>query len=140
MRARYEHRGMRRGLRRCALFAALLLSAAGMTACTPPGLPAPITPSGPTSSPSSPPPAGTVVIGLDGLAGRITGFNPYSIADFSLASQAATSLVLPSAFVVGADGRPAADPDVVDAAVVTSQLPFTVTYTVDRKASWSDGT
>lgn len=111
-----------------------------MTACTPPGLPAPITPSGPTSSPSSPPPAGTVVIGLDGLAGRITGFNPYSIADFSLASQAATSLVLPSAFVVGADGRPAADPDVVDAAVVTSQLPFTVTYTVDRKASWSDGT
>jgi ABC-type transport system substrate-binding protein len=110
------------------------------TACTPPGLPEPIAPSGPTSLPSSPPPAGTVVIGLDGLAGRITGFNPYSIADFSLASQAATSLVLPSAFLVGADGRPAADPDVIDDATVTSEEPFTVTYTLDRKASWSDGT
>jgi len=110
------------------------------TGCTPPGLPEPIAPSGPTSIPSSPPPAGTVVIGLDGLAGRITGFNPYSIADFSLASQAATSLVLPSAFLVGADGQPAADPDVVDNAVVSSQQPFTVTYTLDRKASWSDGT
>ncbi|MET0863413.1 MAG: ABC transporter substrate-binding protein, partial [Nakamurella sp.] len=111
-----------------------------ITACTPPGLPDPITPSGPTSVPSSPPPAGTVVVGLDGLAGRITGFNPYSIADFSLASQAATSLVLPSVFVIGSDGRPAADPDVIDAASVTSQTPFTVTYTLDRKASWSDGT
>ena len=48
--------------------------------------------------------------------------------------------MLPSAFVVGADGRPVADPDVIDDAVVTSQRPFTVTYTVDRKASWSDGT
>ena len=38
------------------------------------------------------------------------------------------------------DGTAVADPDVVDAAEVTSQDPFTVTYTLDRKASWSDGT
>jgi ABC-type transport system substrate-binding protein len=90
--------------------------------------------------PGSPPAAGTVVIGLDGSAGRIAGFNPYAIADFSPASQAAASLVLPSTFVVAADGAVVADPDVIDAAAVTSQDPFTVTYTVDRKASWSDGT
>ena len=78
--------------------------------------------------------------GLDGSAGRITGFNPYAIADFSPASQATASLVLPSAFVVAPDGTVAADPDVIDAAVVTSQDPFIVTYTLDRKASWSDGT
>ncbi len=118
----------------------VVLLGLGISACTPPGLPEPIAPTGLTSVPSSPPAAGTVVIGLDGSAGRIAGFNPYSIADFSPASQAAASLVLPSAFVVAADGAVAADPDVIDAATVTSQDPFTVTYTVDRKASWSDGT
>ncbi len=118
----------------------VVLLGPGATACTPPGLPDPIAPTGLTSVPSSPPAAGTVVIGLDGSAGRIAGFNPYAIADFSLASQAAASLVLPSAFVVAADGAVTADPDVIDAATVTSQDPFTVTYTVDRKASWSDGT
>src|SRR6478752_6456731 len=56
---------------------------AALTACTPPGLPDPIAPTGLTSVPSSPPAAGTVVIGLDGSAGRIAGFNPYAIADFS---------------------------------------------------------
>lgn len=111
-----------------------------VTACTPPGLPDPIAPTGPVSVPSSPPAAGTVVIGLDGSAGRIAGFNPYSIADFSPAAQAAASLVLPSAFVVAADGTLVPDLDVIDKAEVTSLDPFTVTYTLDRKASWSDGT
>jgi ABC-type transport system substrate-binding protein len=111
-----------------------------LTACTPPGLPDPIVPSAATSVPTKPPAAGTVVIGLDGSAGPIAGFNPYSIADFSLASQAAASLVLPSVFVIAADGTPAPDIDVIDKAEVTSQDPFTVTYTLDRKASWSDGT
>ena len=126
-----------RSMLRCALACGVLLLIA---ACTPPGLPDPITPTGLTSVPTSPPAAGTVVIGLDGGAGRLTGFNPYAIADFSPASQAAASLVLPSTFVVAADGSLTADPDVIDSAVVTSQDPFTVTYTVDRKASWSDGT
>ena len=88
--------------------------------CSPPArrraCPDPIAPSGVTSVPTSPPAAGTVVIGLDGTAGRIVGFNPYSIADFSPASQAAASLVLPSAFVVAADGTVAPDHDVIDKA------------------------
>ena len=126
-----------RSILRCALAGVVLLL---IGACTPPGLPDPITPTGLTSVPTSPPAAGTVVIGLDGRAGRLTGFNPYAIADFSPASQAAASLVLPSTFVVAADGSLTADPDVIDSAEVTTQDPFTVTYTVDRKASWSDGT
>jgi ABC-type transport system substrate-binding protein len=81
-----------------------------------------------------------VVIGLDRGEGPIAGFNPYSIADFSPAAQATASLVLPSAFVISADGTVTPDADVIDNAQVTSENPFTVTYTLDRKASWSDGT
>lgn len=111
-----------------------------VTGCTPPGLPPPITPSGPSQSAGAAPAAGTVVVGLDGSNGPIPGFNPYSIADFSPGSQATASLVLPSAFVVAGDGTLQPDTDVVDAAEVTSTEPFVVTYTLDRKASWSDGT
>jgi len=111
-----------------------------VAACTPPNLPPPIAPSGATSVPGTPPGAGTIVVGMDGSSGPISGFNPHAIADFSQATQAVASLVLPSAFVVQPDGSTAPDPDVVDSARVTSQDPFTVTYTLDRKASWSDGT
>lgn len=111
-----------------------------ITACTPPNLPAPIAPTGGTSVSSAPPAPGTLVVGLDGTSGPITGFNPYAIADYSPASQAVASLVLPSAFVMAADGSVGTDPDVVDWVAVTSLDPFTVTYLLDRKASWSDGT
>ena len=126
--------------RRGSLVAVLLACLLAVTGCTPPGLPEPIAPSGPSAVPGAPPPAGTVVIGLDGADGRITGFNPYSIADFSPAAQAVASLVLPSVFVITAGGALTPDRDVIDAAAVTSQDPFTVTYTLDRDASWSDGT
>ncbi len=125
----------RRGLAVLAL--ACLL---GVSACTPPGLPEPIAPSGPSAVPGAPPPAGTVVIGLDGTDGPITGFNPYAIADFSPAAQAVASLVLPAAFVMSSTGELTPDGDVIDDAAVTSADPFTVTYTLDQDASWSDGT
>ncbi|WP_395726324.1 ABC transporter family substrate-binding protein [Nakamurella sp.] len=111
-----------------------------ITACTPPNLPAPIAPTGGTSVSSAPPAPGTLVVGLDGTSGPITGFNPYAVADYSPASQAVASLVLPSAFVMAADGSVGTDADVVDWVAVTSLNPFTVTYLLDRKASWSDGT
>lgn len=126
--------------RRTVLLGVALAGLLTVTGCTPPGLPPPITPSGPSVTPGAPPPAGTVVVGLDGSNGPIPGFNPYSIADFSPGSQAAASLVLPSAFVISPDGTQELDTDVVDAAEVTSTDPFIVTYTLDRKASWSDGT
>ena len=119
---------------------ALVVGPALLAGCTPPNLPAPIAPSGASSVPSTPPGAGTVVVGMDGSSGPISGFNPHAIADFSQATQAVASLVLPSVFVVQPDGSSIPDPDVVDSAQVTSQNPFTVTYTLDRKASWSDGT
>jgi ABC-type transport system substrate-binding protein len=112
----------------------------GITACTPPNLPAPIAPTGGTSVSSAPPAPGTLVVGLDGTSGPITGFNPYAIADYSPASQAVSSLDLPSAFEMAADGSVGTDADVVDWVAVTSLNPFTVTYLLDRKASWSDGT
>ncbi len=127
----------RRAIGWLVVFVTLGLLIAG---CTPPNLPAPIAPTGGTSVPSSPPAPGTVVVGLDGTAGPITGFNPYAVADYSPTSQAVASLVLPSAFVTAADGSVSTDADVVDWVAVTSLNPFTVTYLLDRKASWSDGT
>jgi ABC-type transport system substrate-binding protein len=126
--------------RRRAGWVVLAAALLAVGACTPPNLPAPITPTGATSVPSSPPAPGTLVVGLDGGAGPITGFNPYAIADYSPAAQAVASLVLPSTFVMAADGTVATDADVVDWVAVTSLNPFTVTYLLDRKASWSDGT
>ncbi|HEY5116682.1 MAG TPA: ABC transporter family substrate-binding protein, partial [Nakamurella sp.] len=123
-----------------ALVAVLVAGFGLIAACTPPNLPPPVAPSGASSVPSTPPGAGTVVVGMDGSSGPISGFNPHAIADFSQAAQAVASLVLPSVFVVQPDGSSIPDPDVVDSAQVTSQNPFTVTYTLDRKASWSDGT
>lgn len=117
-----------------------ILIAVLLAACTPPNLPAPIAPTAGTSISSAPPAPGTLVVGLDGTSGPIAGFNPYAVADYSPASQAVASLVLPSAFVMAADGSVGTDPDVVDWVAVTSVDPFTVTYLLDRKASWSDGT
>ena len=56
---------------------------------------------GPSSTPGTPPEAGTVVVGLSATAGGLPGFNPYLIADYTPASLAISQLVLPSAFVVG---------------------------------------
>ena len=130
-----------RALSRSAALVAVLVAGLGLiAACTPPNLPPPIAPSGASSVPSTPPGAGTIVVGMDGSSGPISGFNPHAIADFSQAAQAVASLVLPSVFVVQPNGSSVPDPDVVDSAKVTAQDPFTVTYTLDRKASWSDGT
>jgi len=123
-----------------ALLAVLVAELGLIAACTPPNLPPPIAPSGASSVPSTPPGAGTIVVGMDGSSGPISGFNPHAIADFSRATQAVASLVLPSVFVVQPDGSSIPDPDVVDSATITSLDPFTVTYTLDGKASWSDGT
>lgn len=126
----------RRLLRVGTLGAAALVTAA----CTPYGLPEPVAPSGAASASARPAEPGTVVIGLDGPGVPVTGFNPYLVADWSPAAAAVTQLVLPSVFTMNRAGRAAIDDDVADAVTVTSTDPFTVTYTLDRKASWSDGT
>ena len=105
--------------------------------CTPPGLPAPIAPASSSVVSSIPATEAAVTIGVDG---SVVGFNPHAIADYSPADQAVADLVLPSVSTVAADGSVQLNRDVVDKAEVSSTDPFTVTYTLDRKASWSDGT
>lgn len=127
----------RRELLRAGTLGAVAVAAA---ACTPYGLPAPVAPSGDSSASARPPEPGTIVVGLDGPGVPVTGFNPYAVADWSPAAAAVAQLVLPSVFIIGRDGQAAVDTDVADSVAVTSTDPFTVTYTLDRKASWSDGT
>ena len=68
------------------------------------------------------------------------GFNPHAVADYSPAAEAIAQLVLPSVSTVQADGTTRLNHDLVQTAVVSSTDPFTITYTLDRNAAWSDGT
>jgi len=105
--------------------------------CTPPGLPAPIAPAESSAAGSIPTTDAGVTIGVDGA---VTGFNPHAIADYSPAEMAVAGLVLPSVSTVAPNGSVELNRDLVEKAEVTSTDPFTVTYTLDRNASWSDGT
>jgi peptide/nickel transport system substrate-binding protein len=51
-----------------------------------------------------------------------------------------TDATLPQPFIATADGGQVLDPDYVTAASVTSTKPQVVTYTINPKATWSDGT
>lgn len=115
----------------CALASALL------TACTPPGLSAPVVPEPTTQAAPAGDPPSTLNIGVDGT---INGFNPYLVADFSPVARAVAGLVLPSASRIDGAGIPQLDPVLLDSATVTSTIPFTITYQIATKASWSDGT
>ena len=105
--------------------------------CTPPGLPEPLAPTVSSTAGTVTVPPTSVTIGIDGAA---PGFNPHIIADFSPVTTAVASMVLPSVSVYLPDGTVAFDQDLVDSAAVTSVDPFTVSYVLNRNASWSDGT
>jgi ABC-type transport system substrate-binding protein len=117
--------------------AAVGAAALVLCGCTPPGLPPPIAPAESSAAGSIPAADAAVTIGVDGT---VTGFNPHAIADYSPAELAIGGLVLPSVSTVAANGSVVLNRDLVDKAAVTSTDPFTVTYTLDRNASWSDGT
>ena len=108
-----------------------------VTACTPPGLPAPLSPSVGASASSAAPQRNTLVIGVDQAP---PGFNPHTLADYSAAGQAVAGLVLPSAFTVDAAGHRELSSDLLESAEVVAQNPFTVSYRLNRAAAWSDGT
>ena len=76
-----------------------------------------------------------VRIGVDDLG---VGFNVHRIADLTPTSRTTASLVLPSAFRVGADGVRRLDTSVVTSARVTSTQPYTVSYEITPAAAWSD--
>ncbi len=133
----------RRGRRAVSRRPGRLLAVAGLgllvlaVGCTPPGLPAPIAPAASSVVGSVPAAEAAVTVGVDGA---VVGFNPHAIADYSPAELAVAGLVLPSVSTVAADGAVELNRDLVEKAQVTSGNPFTVTYTLNRNASWSDGT
>ncbi len=114
-----------------------LLFALVLTACTPPGLPDPLPPLASESTPQAPVTNNLISIGIDSA---ITGFNPYVTAQYSSAARSVAALVLPSVFTPGSYGPDASPTALVDSVGITSQAPFTVTYTLNRGAAWSDGT
>ncbi|MGE3664045.1 MAG: ABC transporter family substrate-binding protein [Pseudonocardia sp.] len=122
--------------RRRTWFAALLLVVSVLlAACTTgPTPPEPSPPQPPAGEPGQPVEPSKLVVAVDGLG---AGFNPHLIAHRSPTTTAVASLVLPSVFRPDATGALELDTTVVTSAEVTSQDPFTVSYEIDLRASWS---
>lgn len=116
---------------------AFVLVALVLAACTPPGLPDPLPPLASESTPQAPVTTDLISIGIDSA---ISGFNPYVTAQYSPAARSVAALVLPSVFTPGSYGPDATPTALVDSVEITSEAPFTVTYTLNRGAAWSDGT
>ncbi|WP_344884305.1 ABC transporter family substrate-binding protein [Allokutzneria multivorans] len=117
------------------LLALLCATLTGVSACT--DLPPPqLVTSTPSITPSKAPNLTEVVVGIDTLR---RGFNPHTLADQSALTTTLGALLLPSVHRPGPDGAPVLDRTIVSSAQVTKTEPFTVTYTLRRDASWSDG-
>ena len=105
------------------------------------GLPEPIAPSGPSSTPGTPPEAGTVVVGLSGEAGRTRRIQPVPRRRTTRPPRgdraAGPAVRLRGAASGGSSTR---TPPSWTQRRVTATDPFTVTYTLDPAAVWSDGT
>ncbi|MGW0519140.1 ABC transporter family substrate-binding protein [Crossiella sp. NPDC003009] len=112
-----------------------LLGVSALAACTTTP-PPPLVTTGQQGVPTKVIDLNEVLVGVDRLA---RGFNPHALADQSVATTALATLILPSAFRTGPDGVPRPDPAVLNSAQVTKSEPFTVTYSLRKDASWSDG-
>ncbi|MFC4125563.1 ABC transporter family substrate-binding protein [Nocardia rhizosphaerae] len=84
----------------------------------------------------------TVVVAIDDIG---IGFNPHLRSDQSPATNAVSSMVLPSPFrpvpnpaLPGVVDR-VPDTALIESAEVTAEQPFTITYTLRNQANWSDG-
>ncbi|SDN09614.1 ABC transporter family substrate-binding protein [Allokutzneria albata] len=125
----------RSGRSRRRLLAVLCAALTGAGACT--DLPPPqLVTSTPSITPSRTPNLTEVVVGIDTLN---RGFNPHTLADQSALTSTLGALLLPSVHRPGPDGSPVLDRTIASSAQVTKTEPFTVTYTLRRDASWSDG-
>ncbi|MGW4632284.1 ABC transporter family substrate-binding protein [Nocardia sp. NPDC004415] len=84
----------------------------------------------------------TVVVAIDDIG---IGFNPHLRSDQSPATNAVSSMVLPSPFrPVPNPVEPTAvdwvpDASLIESAEVSAQNPFTITYVLRNQANWSDG-
>ncbi|MCP2274976.1 ABC-type transport system, substrate-binding protein [Nocardia amikacinitolerans] len=120
------------------LLAASATVLAGCTANPPPPIESTDSPKTTPAKPGK----NTVVVAIDDIG---IGFNPHLRSDQSPATSAVSSMVLPSPFrPVPSPSVPGAtdwvpDTALVTSAEVTSQEPFTITYTLRNQANWSDG-
>ncbi len=120
------------------LVAAIGLVLSGCTVSPPP---APQSTDTPHSTPPPPQHPTQIIMGIDSIG---AGFNPHLLSDLSPVNAAISALVLPSAFRPVPDptsstgSRWEMDPTLLVAADVTSENPFTVTYTIRPEAQWTD--
>jgi len=74
-----------------------------------------------------------------GMTGSPTGCNPNTPSGDTTATLTLLGGVLPSPYVVEADGLPMANSDLIASAEPLNLNPLTVVYTLNPKAVWSDG-
>ena len=74
-----------------------------------------------------------------GMTEGVTGCNPNTIEGDTPGTLTVLGAVLPSPFVVGADGMPTPNSELTESAEPVSLNPQTVVYTLNPKAVWSDG-
>jgi peptide/nickel transport system substrate-binding protein len=74
-----------------------------------------------------------------GMTEAPTGCNPNTPSGDASGTQTVLAGVLPSPFVVGADGTPTPNSELTESAEPVSLKPLTVVYTLNPKAVWSDG-
>lgn len=74
-----------------------------------------------------------------GMTGSPTGCNPNTPSGDSPATLTVLGGVLPSPYVVDANGMPMANSDLIVSAEPLNLNPLTVVYTLNPKAVWSDG-
>lgn len=117
-----------------ALLAALAVLLTGCTAGPPAPPPPPPAGGGGPVEPGQPPEPSELVVAVDDLG---AGFNPHLLAHASPTTTAVAALVLPSVFRPTAGGGLALDTTVVTSATVVETDPFTVSYEIDLRASWS---
>jgi peptide/nickel transport system substrate-binding protein len=73
-----------------------------------------------------------------GMTESVSGCNPNTVEGNTPGTLTVLGAVLPSSFVVGANGTPQANLELTQAEVVNLN-PQTVVYTLNPKAEWSDG-
>lgn len=79
---------------------------------------------------------GSIVLGIPRAP---TGCNPNTPDGATWANQLVLDAVLPSAFFVNPSGQSVYDQSVIDSAELQNVSPQTIVYTIDPKATWSDG-
>ncbi len=74
-----------------------------------------------------------------GMTGSLTGCNPNTPSGNTPATLTVLAGILPSPYVVDANGMPTPNSDLIASAEPLSLSPLTVVYTLNPKAVWSDG-